>query len=359
MEARSSHCGRNKKNFKIVQMRYLITGGCGFLGSNLAAKVLKNGDELIVFDNLYRTGTELNLQWLKTLGEFKFYHSDIRSYNDVEFAIRESKPDVIFHLAGQVAMSTSLENPRFDFEVNVIGGNNILEVVRKFSPNTIVTYSSTNKVYGDLEWIDYEETETRYLAKGYEKGFDEIVPLDFQSPYGCSKGATDQYMLDYAKMFGIKTIVFRHSSIFGGRQYATADQGWIGWFVKQALDIKNNNLKEPFTISGTGKQVRDVLFGDDLIDCYFAAINAIDITQGKVYNIGGGIENSLSLLELFSLLEKELNIKMNYKELPWRKSDQKVFVADVSLANKDFGWSPKISSKEGVRRMIQWVNQSK
>ena len=336
-------------------MKYLITGGCGFLGSNLAAEVLQRGDELFVFDNLYRTGTEQNLKWLQSLGRFKFYHSDIRSYNDVEYAIRDCKPDVIFHLAGQVAMTTSLENPRFDFEVNVLGGNNILEVVRQFCPDTIVTYSSTNKVYGDLEWVEYEETETRFKAKGFEKGFDEKVLLDFQSPYGCSKGATDQYMLDYAKMFDLKTVVFRHSSIFGGRQYATADQGWIGWFVKQAIDIKTGNLKDPFTISGSGKQVRDVLFGSDLINCYFSAISQIDMTKGQAFNIGGGMTNSLSLLELFSLLEEELDIEMNPVKLPWRKSDQKVYVADISKAKLYFDWSPSIDSTDGVRKMIDWV----
>ena len=336
-------------------MRYLITGGCGFLGSNLAAEVLKNGDELFVFDNLYRTGTEQNLEWLKSLGKFKFYHSDIRSYNDVEYAVRDSKPDIVFHLAGQVAMTTSVDNPRFDFEVNVLGGNNILEAVRKFSPNSIVTYSSTNKVYGDLEWINYHENNTRFLAEGYENGFDELVPLNFQSPYGCSKGATDQYMLDYAKMFDLQTIVFRHSSIFGGRQYATADQGWIGWFVKQAIDIKNGTLKEPFTISGTGKQVRDVLFGDDLIKCYFSAVAAIDKTKGRAFNIGGGMTNSLSLIELFKLLEGELDIEMKYTNLPVRQSDQKVFVADVSLAKDVFGWEPSTNSKTGVIQMVDWV----
>ncbi|MCV9931281.1 GDP-mannose 4,6-dehydratase [Flavobacterium sp. LS1R47] len=336
-------------------MRYLITGGCGFLGSNLAAEVLQRGDELFVFDNLYRTGTEQNLKWLRSLGEFKFYHSDIRSYNDVEYAIRDCKPDVIFHLAGQVAMTTSLENPRFDFEVNVIGGNNVLEVVRKFLPDTIVTYSSTNKVYGDLEWIEYIESETRYKAKDFEKGFNEKISLDFQSPYGCSKGATDQYMLDYAKMFDLKTVVFRHSSIFGGRQYATADQGWIGWFVKQAIDIKNGTLKDNFTISGSGKQVRDVLFGDDLIKCYFSAINSIEKTKGQAFNIGGGMSNSLSLLELFVTLEKELDIEMKYTNLPWRISDQKVYVADIDKAKDYFGWSPSINSDEGVRKMVDWV----
>lgn len=337
-------------------MRYLITGGCGFLGSNLAAKILAQGDELFVFDNLYRTGTEQNLVWLNTLGKFKFYHSDIRSYNDVEYAVRDCKPDVIFHLAGQVAMTTSVDNPRFDFEVNVIGGNNILESVRKYSPYTIVTYSSTNKVYGDLEWINYTESDTRYLANGYDNGFDELVPLNFQSPYGCSKGATDQYMLDYAKMFDLQTIVFRHSSIFGGRQYATSDQGWIGWFVKQAIDIKNGMLTEPFTVSGTGKQVRDVLFGDDLIDCYFKAVEGIDKTKGKAFNIGGGMANSLSLLELFQFLEDELGIEMKFINLPVRQSDQKVYVADITKAEAAFNWKPQIDSEDGVRRMIEWVS---
>jgi len=336
-------------------MRYLITGGCGFLGSNLAAEILKNGHELFVFDNLYRTGTENNLKWLQSLGRFKFYHSDIRSYNDVEYAIRDSRPDVIFHLSGQVAMTTSLDNPRFDFEVNVLGGNNVLEAVRKFAPEAIVTYSSTNKVYGDLEWIEYEETETRFKAIGYDNGFDESISLDFQSPYGCSKGATDQYMLDYSKMFGLKTIVFRHSSIFGGRQFATIDQGWIGWFVKQALDIKKGILKEPFTISGTGKQVRDVLFADDLINCYFSAVENINVTSGKAFNIGGGMENSLSLLELFDFLEDHLSVKMNFERLPVRQSDQKVYVADITKAKQIFNWAPQIESRKGLIRMIEWV----
>jgi len=338
-------------------MRYLITGGCGFLGSNLASEVLKKNEELFIFDNLYRTGTDQNLHWLKSQGEFKFYHSDIRSYNDVEYAIKDCKPDVVFHLAGQVAMTTSLENPRFDFEVNVLGGNNVLESVRKFAPYAIVTYSSTNKVYGDLEWINYKETETRFIAEGYENGFKEDIPLDFQSPYGCSKGATDQYMLDYAKMFDLQTIIFRHSSIFGGRQFATADQGWIGWFVKQALDIKKGKLKEPFTISGTGKQVRDVLFADDLITCYFSAVNNIENIKGHAFNIGGGVENSLSLLELFKILEEYLDIDMNFKRLPVRSSDQKVFIADTSKAKDYYNWEPLTQSKQAVKKMINWVNE--
>lgn len=337
-------------------MRYLITGGCGFLGTNLATEVLKRGDELFIFDNLFRYGSEQNLKWLKDQGDFKFYHSDIRLYNDVEFAIKDAKPDVIFHLAGQVAMTTSLENPRLDFEINVLGGNNLLECVRKHIPDCIVTYSSTNKVYGDLDWIDFEETDTRYIAKGYEKGFDETISLNFQSPYGCSKGATDQYMLDYAKMFGLKTVVFRHSSIFGGRQFSTFDQGWVGWFVKQAINIKKGVLTGPYTISGNGKQVRDVLFSSDLVNCYFSAIKNIEKTKGQAFNIGGGINNSLSLLELFNILEFELKINMRFKELPWRQSDQKVFVSDIQKAANRFHFEPQMDKVIGIKKMIEWMS---
>lgn len=337
-------------------MRYFITGGCGFLGSNLAAEVLKRGEELFVFDNLFRAGSEQNLAWLREKGNFKFYNSDIRSYNDVEFAIREAQPDVVFHLAGQVAMTTSLANPRLDFEINVLGGNNLLECIRKYAPQAIVTYSSTNKVYGDFDSLHFRETDTRFVAEGFENGFDETLPLNFQSPYGCSKGATDQYMLDYAKMFGLRTVVFRHSSIFGGRQFSTFDQGWIGWFVKQAIDIKTGRLNENFTISGNGKQVRDILFADDLINCYFSAIGHIDRTQGQVFNIGGGMDNSLSLLELFDTLERKLDISMQYTQLPWRQSDQKVFVADIGKASRLFQWEPKLNKDAGIDRMIDWVS---
>ena len=335
-------------------MRILITGGCGFLGSNLAASVLQQGHELFVFDNLFRLGADKNLSWLSSLGNFKMYHSDIRSYNDVEYAVLDAKPDVVFHLAGQVAVTTSLCDPRLDFEINVLGGHNILECVRKYAPNAIVTYSSTNKVYGDLENIPYIETPSRYVAKGYEKGFDELLPLNFQSPYGCSKGATDQYMLDYARMFGLRTIVFRHSSIFGTRQFSNVNQGWIGWFIKQFIDSKMNRLAEPFTVSGSGKQVRDVLFADDLVSCYFEAIKNIDSTAGMAYNIGGGVDNSLSLLELFEYLGKVLNVEVPYVNIEERKSDQKVFIADIQKAKKDFKWHPGVTKEEGISKMIDW-----
>ena len=196
-------------------MKYLITGGCGFLGSNIAAQILKNGDDLVIFDSLYRIGSEQNLVWLKQQGSFNYIHGDIRNQNDVEKVIRENQPDVIYHLAGQVAMTTSIENPRMDHEVNVSGSFNVLEAVRKFSPETAVIYSSTNKVYGDLEQFSYTETEIRYCCDDLPNGFPETVTLDFHSPYGVSKGSADQYMLDYARIFGLKTTVFRHSSMYG------------------------------------------------------------------------------------------------------------------------------------------------
>ena len=337
-------------------MKYLITGGCGFLGSNIASEILKQGDELIVFDNLYRFGSYQNKEWLETQGEFVFIHSDIRNTNDVERAIQTHKPDVIYHLAGQVAMTTSIADPRMDFEVNVGGSFNLLNAVRLYSPESTIIYSSTNKVYGDLEQFTYEETDTRYKCIEKPNGFDESVNLDFHSPYGTSKGSADQYMLDFARIYGLKTVVFRHSSMFGGRQFATYDQGWIGWFTQQAINIKHGTQKEPFTISGNGKQVRDIAHAEDMVALYLKASTKIDTIKGQAFNVGGGIDNSSSLLELFSFLEKELDVKMDYIELPVRESDQKIFVADLTKAKELIGWEPKVSKEEGIRKMIEWVN---
>lgn len=340
-------------------MKILITGGCGFLGSNLASEVLRRGEELIILDNLSRMGSIENLSWLKKQGAFRFIHADIRNTNDVTRAISEIKPDVIFHLAGQVAMTKSIADPRMDFEVNVLGSLNVLEAVRQNVPEAIVIYSSTNKVYGDLEWVKYEETDTRYITPDYPNGFDETMKLDFHSPYGCSKGAADQYMLDYARMFGLKTVIFRHSSMYGGRQFATYDQGWIGWFCKKALEIKNGFLKEPFSISGNGRQVRDVLHAEDMKGLYFATVENIDKVRGKVFNIGGGTGNSLSLIDLFGYLEKKLDIVMKYKQLEWRKSDQRVFIADIRKAKDILNWSPKINKIEGISKMLNLIEKIK
>lgn len=339
-------------------MKLLITGGCGFLGSNLASDAISRGDDLVVFDNLYRNGSRDNLAWLLTQGKFTFEHGDIRNQNDITRIVQRFQPDAIFHLAGQVAMTTSISNPRMDFEVNVGGTHNLLEAVRQYAPQASVVYSSTNKVYGDLEQYTYEETETRFQCVEHPNGFNERTQLDFHSPYGCSKGAADQYMLDYARIFGLNTVVFRHSSMYGGRQFATYDQGWVGWFCQKAIEISRGQLKQPFTISGTGKQVRDVLHADDMKRLYMAALCNIEQARGQAFNIGGGIDNSLSIIELFSQLESITEIKMNYEKLPVRESDQRVFIADISKAKAILNWSPQIASAAGVLKMIEWAGRA-
>jgi len=337
-------------------MKLLITGGCGFLGSNLAAHALSQGIDLCVFDSLYRHGSQSNLQWLRSQGRFDFVHGDIRNANDVQRVIARIKPDAVFHLAGQVAMTTSIADPRMDFEVNALGTLNLLEAVRAHAPEAVVIYSSTNKVYGDLEQYQYRETDTRYVCVEHPMGFDEETPLDFHSPYGCSKGSADQYLRDYHRIFGLKTVVFRHSSMYGGRQFATADQGWIGWFCQMAAETRAGRREEPFTISGNGKQVRDVLHADDMISLYFSTLKHADSAAGQAFNIGGGINNSLSLLELFTLLEIEIEQPMRYSKLPPRESDQRVFVADIGKLKRLTGWSPLVSAPAGVSNMLAWVS---
>lgn len=332
--------------------KILITGGCGFLGSNLASHSIKNGFEVSIIDNLSRKGSDQNLKWLRSIGSFQFHEVDVKEGLKVEEIIKNFTPDIVFHVAGQVAMTTSLVNPKADFETNALGTLNVLEGIRKHSNSSILIYSSTNKVYGDLEDFKYEEAEYRYICHEYPSGFDESLSLNFRTPYGCSKGSADQYVLDYSKNYELKTVVFRHSSIYGGRQFSSYDQGWIGWFVKQVVDGSE------FTISGNGKQVRDVLHSKDLINCYFKAIENIEKTSGEVFNIGGGIENSLSILELVKILEEKLGKKANYKNIEVRKSDQKIFVADIKKMYRLTGWKPEVSMTDGINMMIDWIKQS-
>jgi CDP-paratose 2-epimerase len=337
-------------------MKLLITGGCGFLGCNLAAHAIEQGIDLCIFDNLHRQGSNSNLQWLRQQGHLEFVHGDIRNANDVLRIVQRFSPDTVFHLSGQVAMTTSISDPRMDFEVNALGTLNMLEAVRQHAPDAVVIYSSTNKVYGDLEQYAYEETGTRYVCIDHPNGFDEGTPLDFHSPYGCSKGAADQYLRDYHRIFGIKTVVFRHSSMYGGRQFATADQGWVGWFCQMAAQTRAGLRKQPFTVSGNGKQVRDVLHADDIISLYFSTLEHAAAAAGQAYNVGGGITNSLSLLELFALLEAEIGRPLEYVRLSPRESDQRVFVAKLTKIERLSGWKPNMSSTEGVSSMLQWVS---
>ena len=336
-------------------MKILINGGCGFLGSNLASYGIENGHDIAVFDNMSRVGSEKNKEWLESLGKFTFIHGDTRNKNDVENTIREGQFDAIFHLAGQVTMTKSITDPYKDFEINAMGAMNVLDSIRKYSPQTAIFFSSTNKVYGDLEDYTYEETDTRYICKEFPKGFDESIPLDFRSPYGCSKGCADQYMLDFSRIYGIKATVFRHSSMYGSRQFATYDQGWVGWFVQKAIEKYQNPNCEPFTISGNGKQVRDLLQAQDMIDLYYTALENVDKVYGQAYNIGGTFDQSLSLLELFEMLNNILGVKLEYTQLPPRQSDQKVFVANIKKIKDRIGWEPKVSALEGVTKMVEWV----
>lgn len=325
------------------------------MGSNLASYGIESGYQVTVFDNLSRLGASQNLEWLRGLGDFTFIHGDTRNKNDVETLIKNGQFDACFHLAGQVAMTTSIENPYKDFQINTMGALNLLDSIRKYSPHTAVFFSSTNKVYGDLENYTYDETKTRYLCREFPNGFDESVPLDFRSPYGCSKGAADQYMLDYYRIFEVKTTVFRHSSMYGSRQFATYDQGWIGWFVQKAIEKYQNPQCEPFTISGNGKQVRDILHAKDMIRLYYTALEHVDQVCGQAYNIGGTMEQSLSLLELFALLNELLGIRLEYTQLPPRQSDQKVFVADITKIRERIGWRPEVAARDGVEAMVEWV----
>lgn len=330
-------------------IKYLVTGGCGFVGSYIAHKLLQTKSELIIADNLHRQPHN-SLDWLQNCGNFVFYNANIT--DSICEIIKEHQPDVIYHLAGQVAMTTSISNPRLDFNTNVLGTFNLLEAVRLYSPNSSIIYASTNKVYGDLKYINFQETKSRYYCDEYPLGFNEKTPLDFHSPYGCSKGAADQYVLDYSRMFGLKTIVFRHSTMYGSKQQGSFDQGWIGWFCKKAIETTCDNMLS-FTINGNGKQVRDLLYIEDVVDLYIKAANCVEYHSGEVYNIGGGIHNSLSLLELFDLLEDILDIKLNYSALPPRPSDQKLFVADITKASDAFDWNPKISKREGLLKVLK------
>jgi len=353
-------------------MNILITGGCGFLGSNIAMSYLEKGASVCVVDALFRKGSSENLKWLSAHPEsnnlLTFYQLDIANENDLDAVFQKQAPfDYVCHLGGQVAMTTSLSDPRRDFLTNSKGTFNVLEAIRMHCPDAFLAYSSTNKVYGDLKRFNYKENQTRYFLEEYPNGFDESLPLDFASPYGCSKGSADQYVHDWFRNFEIKTVVFRHSSIYGGRQFASFDQGWIGWFCQKAIEQKENYNKgkkiEPFSMSGTGKQVRDVLHAEDLIHLYHTAYEKKESVAGEIFNIGGGIENSLSLLELFSLLEDLLEYqteeKLQYYQLERRKSDQDFFVANISKAKEVMDWEPEISVKNGIQKMIGWVKKNK
>lgn len=333
--------------------KILITGGAGFIGSNIVKRYLNKGAEVVVLDNLSREGTAENLAWLRTLGEFTFIKADIRDQHAMEQAFAAHRDvDVVLHLAGQVAVTTSVVNPREDFEINALGTFNVLEAIRLQNIKPIVLCSSTNKVYGGMEEIATVERDGQYEYRDHVNGIGEDINLDFHSPYGCSKGAAEQYVRDYSRIYGIPTVVFRQSCIYGFRQMGMEDQGWVAWFTICAI------LGKKLSIYGDGKQVRDALFVEDLVDAYDAAIANIDKTSGRIYNVGGGPGNKLSLLRLIAQLEELSGTKMDIRFDDWRPGDQPVFVCDISKARNEFGWEPKTSLTQGIRLLYDWVKEN-
>lgn len=337
-----------------VVMHIFITGGAGFIGCNSADHFLRDGHQVTVYDNLSRAGTPANLAWLQQRHSegLRFVRGDIRDFQRLSEAVAGA--DVVLHLASQVAVTTSVIDPRTDFEINALGTFNVLEAVRLNCPAATFLYASTNKVYGGMEEVGIISRRGRYAYAGYPLGIPEDTPLDFHSPYGCSKGAGDQYTIDYHRIYGLKTVSFRQSCIYGQRQFGVEDQGWVAHFVIAAV------LGRPITIFGDGMQVRDVLHVSDLISAYDRAIERIDQVSGKAINLGGGPANTLAVWSEFGPLLAQLQgVEPAVSFSDWRPGDQRVFVADIRLAERLLDWRPQISPAEGIADLHRWVSANR
>ena len=335
-------------------MKYLVTGGAGFIGCNAARRWMERGHEVVVLDDLSRRGADSNLEWLSGQGRLAFERVDLRDAAALDAAVaRHLDAQVILHLAAQVAVTTSVTEPRHDFEVNALGTFNLLESARRHTPSAAFLYASTNKVYGGLEHVGVEQRNGRYALRDRPRGISEAEPLDFHSPYGCSKGAADQYVRDYARIYGLRTVVFRQSCIYGWRQFGVEDQGWVAWFTIAAVTGK------PVTIYGDGRQVRDLLFVDDLCEAYDAAVERGERASGQVFNLGGGPDNTLSLLELVEQLDQLTGRPLQPAFTGWRPGDQPVFIADVTRASEALGWRPRTGVTEGVEKLARWVQENR
>jgi CDP-paratose 2-epimerase len=335
-----------------VQKQILITGGAGFIGVNSADAFFKAGWNVCVLDNLSRKGAQLNLDWLRSRANINFEKVDIRDADAVSQVFKAVQPDVVLHLAAQVAVTTSVINPREDFEINAAGSFNVLEAIRIECPHAFFINASTNKVYGKMEDLGVVERNGRYEYADLVSGIAEDRSLDFHSPYGCSKGVADQYTIDYARVYGLQTVTLRQSCIYGPRQFGIEDQGWVAWFTIAAL------LDKEITVYGNGMQIRDVLHVDDLVWAYQAAIENQTTISGKSFNIGGGPENTLSLLELLEHLRTTLDKDIKLRWDDWRPGDQPVFVCDVTKARQELGWQPKVTVDAGVLKLIEWVKKN-
>lgn len=334
--------------------RALVTGGAGFIGSSLADLLATSGSQVTLVDNLSRWGSRRNLAWLRERhGQgLHFIEGDLRDPETAQLAARDQ--EVIYHLAGQTAVTTSVADPRQDFGANAVGTFNLLEGARAAASDPIFLYSSTNKVYGALEDVPLVKDADRYAYASQPFGIAESQPLDFHSPYGCSKGAADQYVRDYSRTYGLRSVVFRQSCIYGPRQMGVEDQGWVAWFVIAAITGR------PITVYGDGKQVRDLLYIDDLLLAYEAAVRQIDVARGQVYNLGGGPDNALAIWRDFGPLLGEL---LGHPVEPagyadWRIGDQLVFVSDIRKAEQELGWHPQVGPRAGIGRLVDWVSEN-
>lgn len=340
-----------------AKRRLLVTGGAGFIGINTARHFLKQGWSVTILDNFSRAGTDINLRNLEKddLKNWRVVKVDITS--DLEVLEREvGASDAVIHLAAQVAVTTSITDPRNDFEQNALGTLNVLEAIRLSKNRPPLIFASTNKVYGSLPHVRVRTAGKRFVftdAKIQKNGVSENMPLDFHSPYGCSKGAADQYVLDYSRIYGLKAVVFRQSCVYGEHQFGVEDQGWVAWFTIAAMKGRR------ITLYGSGKQVRDVLYVGDLVQLYEKAFLRINRVSGRAYNIGGGPKNTVSLLECLEHLQKLLGRKIDRSIAPIRAGDQPIFVADVRKAKKDFGWVPATSFEKGCARMHAWMEANR
>jgi len=331
----------------------LVTGGAGFIGANAARRFARDGWRVTVVDDLSRKGSRENLDWLRGEAEVDFRRLDIRDAEGIEAAVGSLRPEVVLHLAGQVAVTTSVADPRSDFEINALGTFNVLEAVRRRSPESIVLNASTNKVYGKVETLEVVERNGRWEFRDAPDGVSEEQPLDFHSPYGCSKGVADQYVIDYGRIYGLRTLTFRQSCIYGKRQMGVEDQGWVAWFTIASA------LGRPVAIYGDGRQIRDLLWIDDLLDLYEAGIVGAQRGVTGAFNVGGGAANTLSLLELLDLLARLAGRPLETAFRAARPGDQRVFVCDTAKAERELGWRPRTSVAEGVGRLHDWVHSER
>jgi CDP-paratose 2-epimerase len=334
--------------------RTLVTGGAGFIGTNLADRLLRDGERVRIVDNLSRPGVERNLAWLRERhGErLEVMIGDLCEPGIATGAVRGV--DSVFHLAAQVAVTTSLDDPRLDFDVNLIGTVNLLEAARAQAQPPSFLFTSTNKVYGGLEDVKLHDDGSRYepIAGAIRRaGISEARPLDFCTPYGCSKGAADQYVLDYAKSFGMEAAVFRMSCIYGPHQCGNEDQGWVAHFAISAID------GEPITLYGDGHQVRDILFVEDLVEAFLLARENVDRLGGRAYNMGGGPQNAVSLLEVIERIGELHGTAPEVGFGSWRQGDQRYYVSDTRRFQDDTGWRPQVGAVEGIERLYGWLHE--